>query len=295
MLVQQDLPSGKLDQFLNWILNQGDTVMVSLKTAIIGGVSALALGTLVLGTTWVSYVRTATNEVSNAVEDAIPIEFQLKRAKDMLKDDLEPEVSKMMTVVAELQIEVEDLQTELLAQQETLTSTRADLMSRNDDLKSQKTTFTIDAVSYTKEQIEADQATRLKKVMHLEKMLADDEKTLAARRSELDANESKVEKLLAARDELSNQIEELESRLSAVKAVETVKESKFDDSKLSNVKALLDSLNAKVKVRERKLELEGKQTDLIPVKTEGSSKSVVDSVDAYFGNEAPFEDTASTK
>ena len=58
--------------------------MVSLKTAIVGGVSALALGTLVLGTSWISYVRTAKNEVTNAVEDAIPIEFQLKRAKDML-------------------------------------------------------------------------------------------------------------------------------------------------------------------------------------------------------------------
>lgn len=267
--------------------------MVSLKTAIVGGVAALALGTLVLGTSWVSYVRTAKNEVTTAVEDAIPMEFQLKRAKDMLDNELEPEVSKMMTVVAESQIEVEDLQTDLLAQQETLTSTRRVLMSRNDDLKSQKTTFTINAVSYTKDQLEADQAKRLKEVIHLEKMLADDETKLAAKRSALDANESKVEKLLAARKELSNQIEELESRLSAVKAVETVKGSEFDDSKLSNVKALLDSLNAKVKVRERKLELEGKQTDLIPVETEESSKSVVDSVDAYFGNEAPFEDTAS--
>jgi hypothetical protein len=55
----------------------------------------------------------------------------------------------------------------------------------------------------------------------------------------------------------------------------------------------MDSLKAKVEVREREMSIEGKRTDRIPVETEESSKNVVDSVDAYFGNEAPFEDTAA--
>ena len=84
--------------------------MVSMKTAIVGGVSALALGTLVLGTSWFSYVRTAKNEVASAVEQAISIEFQLKRAKDMLENELEPEIRKMKHAVAESQVAVEHLQ-----------------------------------------------------------------------------------------------------------------------------------------------------------------------------------------
>jgi len=267
--------------------------MVSVKTAIVGGVAALALGALVLGTSWLSYARTAKNEVLTAVEDAIPIEFQLKRAKDMLANELEPEIRKMKHVVAESQVAVEHLQAKLDERQETVTQRRSEIMSRNDQLKSAKTTFLVNDVSYTKTELEADLSKRFDRFKTLEHTFKTEAKVMEAKRQAVVANESKVEKLLAAREDLRLQIEELEARLSALQAAETVAESEFDDSKLSNVKELLDSLDAKVDVRERELQLEGQNTDLIPVETEGSSKSVVESVDAYFGNEAPFEDTAS--
>lgn len=267
--------------------------MVSVKTAIVGGVAALALGGLVLGTSAISYMRTAKNEVATAVEDAVPIEFQLKRAKDMLDNELEPEIRKMKHAVAESQVQVEHMQAKLAEKQETVTQRRAEIMARNEQLKSQKTTFLVNDVSYTKAELEQDLTKRFDRFKTLEQTFKTEAKVLDAKRQAVVANESKVEKLLAAREDLKLQIEELEARVSALKAAETVAESDFDDSKLSNVKNLLDSLDAKVDVRERELSLEGQETDLIPVETEGSSKSVVDSVDAYFGNEAPFEDTAS--
>ncbi len=268
--------------------------MVSLKTAIIGGVSALALGTLVLGTSWVSYVRTAKNEVADAVEESIPIEFQLKRAKDMLENELEPEIRKMKHAVAESQVEVEHLQAKLNEKQETVTQRRAEIMARNEQLKSQKTTFLVNDVSYTKAELEEDLGKRFERSKTLEQTFKSEAKVIQAKQQAVEANEGKVEKLLAAREELRLQIEELEARVSALEATETIVESDFDDSKLSNVKELLDKLDAKVDVREHELSLEGKETDLIPVETEESSKNVTESVDAYFGNEAPFEDTAST-
>lgn len=268
--------------------------MVSLKTAIVGGVSALALGTLVLGTSWVSYVRTAKNEVADAVEESIPIDFQLKRAKDMLENELEPEIRKMKHAVAESQVEVEHLQAKLQEKQETVTQRRAEIMARNEQLKSKKTTFLVNDVSYTKAELEEDLGKRFDRFKTLEQTFKSEAKVIQAKQQAVEANESKVEKLLAAREELRLQIEELEARVSALEATETIVESDFDDSKLSNVKELLDKLDAKVDVRERELSLEGKETDLIPVETEESSKNVTESVDAYFGNEAPFEDTAST-
>lgn len=268
--------------------------MVSLKTAIVGGVSALALGTLVLGTTWISYVRTAKNEVTNAVEDAIPIEFQLKRAKDMLDNELEPEIRKMKHAVAESQVDVEHLQARLDSKQEEVRLKRLAIMGQREELASEKPSFVdVDNVSYTKAEFEEDLGKRFERFKTFETTFKAEMKVLNAKTQAVEANESKVAKLLAAKEELKLQIEELEARVSALKAAETVEESKFDDSKLANVKGLLDSLDAKVDVRERELTLEGKTTDLIPLKTEESSKSVVDSVDAYFGNEAKFEDTAS--
>ncbi|MDA0806995.1 MAG: hypothetical protein O2983_16420 [Planctomycetota bacterium] len=270
--------------------------MVSLKTAIVGGVSALALGTLVLGTTWISYVRTVKNEVAEAVEGAIPIEFQLKRAKDMLKNELEPELSRMKHAVAESQVEVEHLQAKLDEKQQEVAAQRRSIMDQRTQLASDKTTFVdINNVSYTKTEFEEDLGTRFERFKTFETTFKAQAKVLEAKKKAVTANEEKVAKLIGAREELKLQIEELEARVSALDAAETVAESEFDDSKLSNVKNLLDGLEAKVDVRERELSLESKNTDLIPLRTEESSKSVVDSVDAYFGNEAPFEDTASTK
>jgi chromosome segregation ATPase len=267
--------------------------MLSVKTAIVGGVSALALGGLVVGTSVVSYVRTASHEVQEAVEDAVPIDFQLKRARDMLENELEPEIRKMKHVVAESQVGVEHLQAKLDEKQETVTQRRAEILARSEQLKSQKTTFLVNDVSYTKTELEDDLGKRFDRFKTLEQTFKTEQRVLEAKRQAVKANESKVEKLLAAREDLKLQIEELTARVSALKAAETIADSDFDDSKLSKVKDLLDSLDAKVDVRERELSLEGQTTDLIPVETEETTKGVVDSVDAYFGNEAPFEDTAS--
>ncbi len=268
--------------------------MVSLKTAIVGGVSALALGTLVLGTSWVSYVRTAKDEVAATIEEAVPIEFQLKRAKNMLEKELEPEIRKMKHAVAESQVEVEHLQAKLDEKAKEVRDRRVAIMDQREELATDKTTFLdVNNVSYTKTEFENDLGKRFERFRTFETTFKAEMKVLNAKTQAVEANENKVAKLLAAREELKLQIDELEARVSALQAAETVAESEFDDSKLSNVKDLLDSLDAKVDVRERELALEGQNTDLIPLKTEESSKSVVDSVDAYFGNEAPFEDTAS--
>ena len=162
--------------------------MVSVKTAIVSGVNALALGGLVLGTSMVSYVRTAKNEVATAVEDAIPIEFQLKRAKDMLANELEPEIRKMKHAVAESQVSVEHLQAKLNEKQEIVTQRRAEIMARNDQLKSQKTTFLVNDVSYTKAELEEDLGKRFDRFKTLEQTFKTEAKVLEANRQAVVAN-----------------------------------------------------------------------------------------------------------
>ena len=162
--------------------------MVSVKTAIVSGVNALALGGLVLGTSMVSYVRTAKNEVATAVEDAIPIEFQLKRAKDMLANELEPEIRKMKHAVAESQVSVEHLQAKLNEKQEIVTQRRAEIMARNDQLKSQKTTFLVNDVSYTKAELEEDLGKRFDRFKTREQTVKTVAKVLEANRQAVVAN-----------------------------------------------------------------------------------------------------------
>lgn len=268
-----------------------------VKTGIIVGVSALALGAVVVGTSFLGYARTAGNGIKDVIVDSIPIEFQLDRARDMLKNDLEPEIRAMKHTVAESQIKLERLQAKLKAKQGVVTQSRLEIMVRRDELNSDKTTFLVSHGgtdhSYTKAQLENDLKKRLERFKLLDSTFNTEMKVLAVRTAAVEANENKVAKLLAAKEDLKLQIEDLEARVMHLKATETVNDSEFDESKMSDIQDLLDSLDAKVDVRERELEIEGIETDLIPVETGESSNDILSEVDAYFGNEAPFEDTAS--
>lgn len=257
--------------------------MLPLKKVFIGAAGTLLAGGLVLGTGMVSYVRTASNEARTAVEDQIPIEFQLKRAQDMLQNELEPEIRQMKHAVAEAEVEVEQLTARLDERAADLAKKREELMARNDQLKSGNGSFVVQNVSYTREQMTKDLEKRLDRVKTVEKTFESERQVLAAKKRALSESEAKVVELLGAREELALQIKQLEARASAVAAAETIQGTAYDDSKLTAVREILTKVKAKVEVREKELVLGGQESDLIPVSTSPEAASVTDQVDAYLG------------
>jgi hypothetical protein len=260
--------------------------MTSLKKAIFGVGAAVVLGGLIFGGDLFSYVRTAGTAARETVEDQIPIEFQIKRLRDMLNNELEPEISKMKKAVAKSQVEVERMTAKLEQRAGEMATKRVELAERVGEIKSGKTTFSIKGVTYTKAEIEEDLNTRVSHAEEFQKILVSEQKVLDAKKKAMDANEDKVARLLSARETVALQIEQLEARLSAVQAAETVVGSDFDESKLKRIESLLDELNVKVDVREHELAIEGKETALIPVETEESSQSVLDRASALLGESA---------
>ncbi len=65
------------------------------KMLVVGGGAAL-LGLIFVGRDAVSYLRTSAGYVSDAVQETVPIEFQVDRARGMIQD-LVPEVRKTCT------------------------------------------------------------------------------------------------------------------------------------------------------------------------------------------------------
>ncbi len=65
------------------------------KRCLIGGLGLFIAGCLVFGKDVVSYVRSSAKSVQSAVKDAVPIEFELRRARDLLEEIL-PERLKVL-------------------------------------------------------------------------------------------------------------------------------------------------------------------------------------------------------
>ena len=66
------------------------------------------LGGLLLGRGAMSYLTTSYERASQTVEESVPLEFQIDRARKMVRD-LEPEVRRSMHVIAKEEVEVESL------------------------------------------------------------------------------------------------------------------------------------------------------------------------------------------
>ena len=67
-------------------------------------VTGLGLTTLVLfGRDAASYVSTSYHRVTESVQDRVPVDFQIDRAKQMVRD-LDPEIRRSMHVIAKEEV-----------------------------------------------------------------------------------------------------------------------------------------------------------------------------------------------
>ena len=76
-----------------------------------GGISlaALTVGGLVLfGGDLFSYAKTSVNEVRSSAKEAVPLDFELARARDLL-DDVLPELHANVKLIAHEEVEIAEL------------------------------------------------------------------------------------------------------------------------------------------------------------------------------------------
>ena len=78
------------------------------KKMLVGAFCVAIVSGLLFGTEAVSYLTTSCERVSDSVQSSVPIEFQIDRARKMVRD-LEPEIRRSMHVIAEEETEVAEL------------------------------------------------------------------------------------------------------------------------------------------------------------------------------------------
>ena len=88
------------------------------KSLVVGGVIVLLLG-LFFGRDAISYTKTSLGWVRQSVKDAVPVKFELNRARDMIKG-LRPEIEHNMHVIATEEVEIDGLRTQLASGEKQL-------------------------------------------------------------------------------------------------------------------------------------------------------------------------------
>jgi chromosome segregation ATPase len=239
------------------------------------------LGLFLFGRHAASYVGTSASWVRDSVKDSVPLNFEIDRARNMVKS-LQPEIQKNMHVIAKEEAELERLREQVGKAEEKLEKDRIDLQTLSGHAKSGNKTFHFASRTYTLGQVKADMANRLVRVKTADSTIASLRDILTAREQGLEAGRQKLEAMLAAKNELLAKIENLEYRMKMVEVAQASSACSFDDSKLGQVKELVDDLQTRIQVAEKLVSVEGSFHGEIPLDSPASD-DIVDQVTEYLG------------
>ncbi|MEM8736252.1 MAG: hypothetical protein AAGG44_18625, partial [Planctomycetota bacterium] len=230
-----------------------------------------------------SYVRTGYKAASQAVSDSVPIEWELKRARDMI-EELKPEIEKNLQVVAREEVGVQQLAAEIESKETLLAKSQEDILRLKGDLE-KGVRFVYRGRSYSENQVREDLSRRFKKYKDYEATTEKLTQVLAAREKNLDAARSKVEEMVAARRELEIEVENLQARMTLLDVARTSSPVALDDSHLSDTKQLLQDIRTRIEVADKMVANEGVLTGEIQLGEEATSPELLDEIADYFGDE----------
>ena len=245
----------------------------------------MLLGLLFFGHDAVSYVRTSAGYMKDSVHNSVPVEFQIKRARRMIKD-LVPEVRKNMHVIAKEEVEVARLEEQIAKSESRLGKEKDELLRLRTDLSTGEKSFDYAGRKYTAERVKVDLANRFERYKTGEATLGSFQEIHAARQRSLEAARQKLEGMLAARRQLLVDVENLEARLQMVAAAQTTSNYNFDDSRLGRVKELIGELRTRLDVAERLVNAEGYFQDEIPL-DQVAPANIEEKISEYFGENGP--------
>lgn len=233
------------------------------KSVIMAGVGVMAAG-LFFGKDAVSYVKCSAKSVRTAVKDNVPIEFELKRAEDLLEEII-PEMHANIRLIAEEEIEIAALKTDLQKSKEAIDEEKQRIGTLRAALDLQKASYTFGNRSYSRHALKADLIGRFDRFKEAEIVYASKERLLATREQSLQSAMSLLEKTESQKQLLKNKISALEGRYRINKAASVGTRISIDNSKLAQTEKLIAQIKKRLDVADRVLAHESKFVQSIPV------------------------------
>ncbi len=255
--------------FLKW-LKRGTIAVVGLGLA----------GGLLFGGDVVSYVRSSAKSVQTAVKDSVPIEFELRRARDLLEEII-PEMHANVRLIAEEEVEVAALKADIAESKDSLAQEQIRMRSLRSALEEPQHTYNFAGRQYSRNYVKEDLARRLEAVKEAEVVLASKKRLLETRQESLAGAMQLLEKTRSRKRLLEDKIEALASQHRLVKAAAVGSRIEVDSSKLAQTEKLITQIKKRLDVAERVLAHESKFVQPIPVDTV-VEKDLLAQVDEYF-------------
>lgn len=251
-----------------------------LKIGVLGTVGLGMAGGLIFGKDVVSYVRSSAKSVRTVVKDSVPIEFELRRARDLVEEII-PEMHANIRLIAQEEVEVAALKGEIAKSQEGLDEERCKIKTLRGSLETHQAQYSFAGRHYTRSDVKADLAARFERLKESDLVLASKVRLLDSREKSLHAAMQLLEKTRNEKRILENRIETLASQHRLVKAASVGSRIQVDSGKLAQTGKLIAQIQKRLDVAERVLAHESRFIEAIPVDSVLEA-DLVAQVDEYF-------------
>ncbi|MEM8666210.1 MAG: hypothetical protein AAGG48_01755 [Planctomycetota bacterium] len=249
------------------------------KAMLTGGVVAL-LSSVTLGVPLFSYARCGVDWLRSSANEAMPVEWELKRARQMIAD-LRPEIQNNAKRIAHEKVEVARLEKQLQDSDERLAKAQSDITRLTADLESENQYYTYAGRTYTSVQVKNDLANRFKRFKTRRATADKLEQMLTARQSSLRAANERMDAMLNAKRQLEVEVENLQARLGALRVAQTSSQLNLDDSQLSKTRELLDEIATRIDVEEETVRVDVEYFGEIDL-DEPTEEALLDEISSYF-------------
>jgi chromosome segregation ATPase len=252
-----------------------------VKWGVMGTVGLSLLGGLLFGKDIISYAKSSAKGVRSAVKDAVPIEFELRRARDLLEEII-PEMQANIRRIAEDEVEVAALKDEIAKNQEALTNEQGKIKVLRVALDQPRAQYAFAGRNYSHDEVKQDLAGRFERLRESEVVLASKVRLLDQRERSLDNARQLLAKTTSEKQVLEHKIEALTSQYRLVQATAAGSANlQMDSSKLAQTEKLIAQIQKRLDVAERVLAHESRYVESIPVDTV-VEKDLIAQVDEYF-------------
>jgi len=260
-----------------------------VKKGLVGAAPGAAVLGLLFGVKAPSYVRTAFHKVRHDAQGAVPVEFEIQRARDAVAA-LKPAMEDNLENIIRTDVEIEYLDREVASTRENLAREKREMVALRDDLKAGE--YKVGSTTYTPDELKSELARRFDRYTHGKQMLEKKESIVKSRRLAVAAARDQLRKMADQKQALLAQIEAIEARLKQIEATRAGDEFNLDDSALARARADVSDLEKRVEVMARYASERGKIADKsVPVILD-SGRDVVREIDEEFGPGGKAHDKA---
>jgi len=263
-----------------------------IKKALLLTVGLAVTMVVLFGRDAASYVGTTYHRLTSSVQESVPVEFQIDRARQMVRD-LEPEIRRSMHVIAKEEVAVEQLNQQIDVSQEKTEKEKHDILRLQADLGKNKDVYRYASRTYSADDVKQDLARRFNRFKVADDTLASMKSMRDAREKNLDAAQQKLAALVNARRKLEVDVQNLEAKRKLVEVAQASSEFVFDDSQLARAKELITDIRTRLDVAAKLANADVDVEIEIPL-DEATPSDITDQVADYFKLDASDESEVVT-